>query len=168
MRLFNGTPGLLIATSRWVLHVRVVTGPNARWRAFVPRCKLMLSEGELPFVFTQRQFPVSPCFAMSINNVHGQTLEGVGILLRRPVIHTGNFTWQTLEGVGILLRHPVIHTGNFTWQCLGQPRRRISSSWSWEAAHLCRTVRRKSAPPRPSMKRWSTAQGDGRNGLYVR
>ena len=146
MRLFNGTPGLLIATSLWVLHVKVVTGPNARWRAFVPRCKLMLSEGELPFVFTQRQFPVSPCFAMSINNVHGQTLEGVGILLRRPVIHTGNFTWQ----------------------CLGQPRRRISSSWSWEAAHLCRTVRRKSAPPRPSMKRWSTAQGDGRNGLYVR
>ena len=93
MRLFNGTRRLLIATSLWVLHVEVVTGPHARRRAFVPRCKLVLGEGELPFVFTQLQFPVAPCFAMSRNNAHGQTLEGVGILLRRPVIHTGNSTW---------------------------------------------------------------------------
>ncbi|CAM9905065.1 unnamed protein product, partial [Laminaria digitata] len=87
--LFNGTRCLLIAASQWVLHVEIATGPNARQRAFVPRCKLTSSEGELPFVLTRRQFPVAPRFAMTINNAQGQTLDRVGIFLGRPVFSHG-------------------------------------------------------------------------------
>ncbi|CAN0273274.1 unnamed protein product, partial [Scytosiphon promiscuus] len=87
--LFNGTRCLLIAASQSVLHAEIATGPNARQRAFVPRCKLTSSEGELPFVLTRRQFPVAPCFAMTVNKAQGQTLDRVGIFLRRPVFSHG-------------------------------------------------------------------------------
>ena len=83
--LFNGTRCLLIAGSQWVLHVEIATGPNTGQRAFVPWCKLTSTEGELPFVLTQRQFPVAPCFTITINKAQGQTLDRVGIFLRRPV-----------------------------------------------------------------------------------
>ena len=57
--------------------------------AFVPRCKLTSTEGELPFVLTRRQFPATPCFAMTIIKSQGQTLDRVGIFFRRPVFSHG-------------------------------------------------------------------------------
>ena len=35
--MFNSTGCLLIAASKWVLHVEIATGPNTGQRAFVPR-----------------------------------------------------------------------------------------------------------------------------------
>ena len=87
--LFNGPRCLLIAASQGVLHVEIATGPNTGQRAFVPRCKLTSTEGELPFVLTRRQFPVAPCFPMTINKAQGQTLDRVGIFLWRPFFSHG-------------------------------------------------------------------------------
>lgn len=55
----------------------------------MPRCKLTSSEVELPFGLTWRHFPVVPCFAMAINKAQGQTLDRVGIFLRRPEYSQG-------------------------------------------------------------------------------
>ena len=87
--LFSGTRCLLIGASPWCLHVEIATATNARQKAFVSRCELTSSEGELLFVFTRWPFPVTPCFEMTINRVQGETLERVGIFLRRPVFSHG-------------------------------------------------------------------------------
>jgi hypothetical protein len=40
---------------------------------------LMPTDTDLPFEFTRYQFPIRPCFSMSINKAQGQTLEFVSI-----------------------------------------------------------------------------------------
>ena len=133
---------LLIDASPWVLHVEIATGPNTRQRAFVPRCKLTSSEGELPFVLTRRQFPVAPCFAMAVNKKSARTNASEGGHLPSP---PGVFT-RAAERRGI-----------------------ISYSWSWGAAQLRRTVRRESAPPGNTVfEEVINAQGDGEEGLCMR
>lgn len=47
----------------------------------IPRIPLTSVEGELSFIFTQRQFPVRSCFAMTINKSQSQSLKTVGLNL---------------------------------------------------------------------------------------
>ena len=55
---------------------------------FIPRIKLISSEGEgIPL---QRiQFPVQPCFAMTIHKTQGQTIGDVLLYLEKPVFQHG-------------------------------------------------------------------------------
>ena len=43
----------------------------------------------LPFVLQRRQFPIRPCFAMTINKSQGQTLGTCGVYLPSPVFSHG-------------------------------------------------------------------------------
>ena len=43
--------------------------------------QLLPSDSDLPFDFTRFQFPIRPCFSMTINKAQGQTLEYVSIWL---------------------------------------------------------------------------------------
>ena len=45
----------------------------------IPRIPLIPSNSTLPFEFRHVQFPVSLCFAMSINKSQGQTFKAVGV-----------------------------------------------------------------------------------------
>jgi len=74
-----------------VIQARVLTGPKAGNEVLIPRIKLIPSTKELPFNFSRLQFPIRPCFAMSINKDQGQTLERVGIFLPTPVFSHGQF-----------------------------------------------------------------------------
>jgi len=47
------------------------------------------SESGMPFKFQRRQFPISLCFAMTINKIQGQTLNKVGLYLPRPMFTHG-------------------------------------------------------------------------------
>jgi hypothetical protein len=42
------------------------------------------SDSELPFQFKRLQFPIRPCFAMTVSKAQGQTLQEVGIDLSTP------------------------------------------------------------------------------------
>nr|XP_043637043.1 ATP-dependent DNA helicase PIF1-like [Erigeron canadensis] len=50
---------------------------------------LVPSDKRIPFWFQRRQFPLSVCFAMTINKSQGQSLSNVGLYLRRPVFTHG-------------------------------------------------------------------------------
>ena len=44
---------------------------------------------KLPIRFQRRQFPISVCYAMTINKSQGQSLAHVGLYLPRPVFSHG-------------------------------------------------------------------------------
>lgn len=84
--LRKGTRVIVVKHSRLVLDVRVVgaTGPDQY--ALIPRLRFY-SDPTREYPFTRRQFPVRPCFAMSIKRSQGEDLEHIGIDLRaRPVL----------------------------------------------------------------------------------
>ena len=54
-------------------------------RVFIPRMNLIPSDPGLPFKFRRMQFPLTLCFAMTINKVQGQSLSRVGVYLPKPV-----------------------------------------------------------------------------------
>jgi len=50
---------------------------------------LSFSETRIPFKFQRRQFPITVCFAMTINKSQGQSLKQVGIYLPQSVFYHG-------------------------------------------------------------------------------
>ncbi|AET01087.2 hypothetical protein MTR_5g099270 [Medicago truncatula] len=48
---------------------------------FIPRMNLILSDPRLPFKFRRMQFPLTLCFAMTINKSQGQSLSRVGVYI---------------------------------------------------------------------------------------
>lgn len=68
-----------------VLECMVLTGTRVGDIALIPRMTMVTTTMNLPFKFQRRQFPISVCFAMTINKSQGQTLSYVGLYLPRPV-----------------------------------------------------------------------------------
>uniref|UniRef100_A0A1J3IDF8 ATP-dependent DNA helicase PIF1 n=1 Tax=Noccaea caerulescens TaxID=107243 RepID=A0A1J3IDF8_NOCCA len=58
-------------------------------KVFIPRMLLSPTDVKLPFRFQRRQFPISPCFGMTINKSQGQSLYNVGIYLPKAVFTHG-------------------------------------------------------------------------------
>jgi ATP-dependent DNA helicase PIF1 len=50
---------------------------------------LSSTEGEIPFILTQKQFPIQLYFAMTINKSQGQSFSQVGVDLRRSLLTHG-------------------------------------------------------------------------------
>jgi len=77
------------------------------------------SETGLPFKFQRRQFPISLCFAMTINKSQGQTLNKVGLYLSRPVfthrqLYVALSRVKSKKGLKILILDDNGITTNFT------------------------------------------------------
>nr|XP_023899951.1 ATP-dependent DNA helicase PIF1-like [Quercus suber] len=89
--LCNGTRLLVTQLSKWVLEAQIISGSHVGDKVFIPRIVLSPSESKWPFVLKRRQFPVSVCFAMTINKSQGQSLQRVGLYLDRPIFSHGQF-----------------------------------------------------------------------------
>ena len=86
--LCNGTRMTLLRASRHCLDVRLSGGQFDGQCRLIYRCSLSTSE-DLAFHLTRTQFPVKLAFAMTINKSQGQSLDHVGIDLRRQVFTHG-------------------------------------------------------------------------------
>ena len=62
-----------------VLLAQIITGKYAGEEVFIPRIGLIPSNYTVEF--KRVQFPVKPCYAMSINKAQGQSLRCAGIKL---------------------------------------------------------------------------------------
>ena len=87
--LCNSTCLVVTRLRRRCLETRILTGEFAGQLRVIPRIQLTSTEGELPFIITRRQFPVRPCFAMTVNKSQGQSLDVAGVDLRRAVFTHG-------------------------------------------------------------------------------
>ena len=85
--LSNGTRMQVEKMYQHVLQCKLLTGENAGQTVLIPKIKLTSSD--LPFTLFRKQFPVKPCFAMTINKSQGQTIDFVGIDLSDSVFSHG-------------------------------------------------------------------------------
>ncbi|XP_054259841.1 uncharacterized protein LOC128984534 [Macrosteles quadrilineatus] len=78
-KLCNGTRLRIRSLHRNIIEAEILTGCGAGELVFIPRIPLIPSN--YPFEFKRIQFPVTVCFAMSINKSQGQTLSTAGVEL---------------------------------------------------------------------------------------
>lgn len=76
-KLCNGTRLKVISLQRNIIEAEILSGCGAGQRVFIPRIPLI--PNNYPFNFKRVQFPVSLCYAMTINKAQGQTLRVAGV-----------------------------------------------------------------------------------------
>jgi ATP-dependent DNA helicase PIF1 len=89
--LCNGTRLQVNQLGKNIITATVITGKSIGQKVLIPRMDLVPSDSGFPFKFSRRQFPISLCFAMTINKSQGQSLTKVGLYLPRPVFTHGQF-----------------------------------------------------------------------------
>ncbi|XP_076915822.1 uncharacterized protein LOC143575300 [Bidens hawaiensis] len=87
--LCNGTRLQVVSLGRRVIEAKVVSGTNIGYQTLISRVSLTPTDKKLPFRLKRRQFPISVCFAMTINKSQGQSLSRVGLYLKDPLFSHG-------------------------------------------------------------------------------
>nr|XP_043633123.1 ATP-dependent DNA helicase PIF1-like [Erigeron canadensis] len=87
--LCNGTRLQVKRLCEHVIEAEVILGSHVGHITYLPCMKMTSSNKKMPFQFQRRQFPLSICFAMTINKSQGQSLENVGLYLPKPVFTHG-------------------------------------------------------------------------------
>ncbi|KAL3123191.1 hypothetical protein niasHT_010361 [Heterodera trifolii] len=88
MGLCNGARMKVEQMQPNLIVCKILTGDKAGQTVYIPRITLCCSE-DYPFDLHRHQFPLVLAFAMTINKAQGQTLEQVGIDLRKDVFSHG-------------------------------------------------------------------------------
>ena len=86
-KLCNGTRLKVVSLQRNLIEADILTGCGAGETVLIPRIPLI--PNNFPFQFKRVQFPVSVCFAMTINKSQGQTLKAAGVDLTIPCFSHG-------------------------------------------------------------------------------
>ena len=104
----NGTRLVITHLGEHVIQARIITGSNIGAVVLIPRISLTSNRNQWPFIMKRRQFPIKPCYAMTINKSQGQSLDFVGLYLPTPVFSHGQLyvaisRVTTPEGLKILM-----------------------------------------------------------------
>ncbi|GJY45353.1 ATP-dependent DNA helicase PIF1-like protein [Tanacetum coccineum] len=87
--LCNGTRLRIKELEDRAIKAEILTGTKVGETVSLTRFKLTPSDKRLPLQINRRQFPISVCFAMTINKSQSQSLLKVGIYLPKPVFTHG-------------------------------------------------------------------------------
>ncbi|XP_055910686.1 uncharacterized protein LOC129945050 [Eupeodes corollae] len=85
--LCNGTRLQIKKLLKNIIQVQIFTGPAVGKYALIPRIPMIPTD--LPFQFKRVQFPIKPCFCMTINKAQGQSFKYIGVDLRENVFSHG-------------------------------------------------------------------------------
>lgn len=88
--LCNGTRLIFTQLLLHVIDGRIITENNIVGdKVWIPRIFVTLPDTKFPFRMQRKQFLVTLAFTMTINKIHGQTLQNVGLFLLRQVFSHG-------------------------------------------------------------------------------
>ncbi|XP_071714847.1 uncharacterized protein [Rutidosis leptorrhynchoides] len=87
--LCNGTRLLVERIGDHTIEARIITGHFFGNLAYISRMVIAPTDRKIAVKFQRRQFPITVCFAMTINKSQGQSLSNVGLYLRKPVFSHG-------------------------------------------------------------------------------
>lgn len=87
--LCNGTRLQVTKLGKYLIEAKIITGTNIGHHTLISRLKMSPSDKRIPVKISRRQFPLTLCFAMTINKSQGQSLERVGLYLPRSVFSHG-------------------------------------------------------------------------------
>ncbi|PAA48122.1 hypothetical protein BOX15_Mlig001947g5 [Macrostomum lignano] len=113
--LCNGTRLLLRELRDNVLLAEVATGIYRGRQVFIPRIPQEPSPTELPFTFRRLQFPIRPCFAMTIHKSQGQSLSTYAVDLTTGCFQHGQLyvaLSRARSASGVKVRAPGGRTQN--------------------------------------------------------
>ncbi|CAN0918107.1 hypothetical protein LINGRAHAP2_LOCUS30677 [Linum grandiflorum] len=83
--LCNGTRMVIRTMGTWFLEVEILTGTHVGDRVYLPRLSLTSHQKSLNFTLVRRQYPIALSFGMTVNKSQEQTLQSVGLCLKRQV-----------------------------------------------------------------------------------
>lgn len=87
--LCNGVRLMILDLHPNHIKVRISNGKFKGDIHFLFRISCLSSDIRMPFQLKRVQFPIMPCFAMTINKSQGQTLKCVGLDLESPIFSHG-------------------------------------------------------------------------------
>ncbi|CAN0857813.1 ATP-dependent DNA helicase PIF1 [Linum grandiflorum] len=96
--LCNGTWMVIRTMGTWFLEVEILTDTHIRDRVYLPRLSLTSHQKSLNFTLVRRQYPIALSFGMTINKSQGQTLQSIGLCLKRQVFTHGHVIRGSLAG----------------------------------------------------------------------
>ena len=106
--LMNGTKCIIHNCNRHFVEVVIAAGIYSGQHHSIPRIPLRPLDTMFPFLFERKQFPLRPCFAMTINKAQGQTLKVIGLDLRQPIFAHG-MLYVALSRTGKEDPSPLLH-----------------------------------------------------------
>ncbi|CAN0880775.1 ATP-dependent DNA helicase PIF1 [Linum grandiflorum] len=117
--LCNGTRILITHLGNNVIRGLIVGGTFDGPVAIIPRIVLDYTDPNWPFTLKRRQYPLRPCYAMTINKSQGQTLDHIGVYLPTPVFGHGQLyvalsRVRSACGIHIVLGDATTHPPNTT------------------------------------------------------
>ncbi|XP_074371929.1 uncharacterized protein LOC141712757 isoform X20 [Apium graveolens] len=87
--LCNGTRLIITRCYPFLIEAVIITGKRIGETTYIPRITMCPPDKTLPFVLKRKQFPISVCYAMTVNKIQGQTVHNVGLYLPNPVFGHG-------------------------------------------------------------------------------
>ncbi|XP_058752597.1 uncharacterized protein LOC131625751 [Vicia villosa] len=123
--LCNGTRLIVTRLADHVIEAKIISGNNIGCNIYIARMDITPTQTPWPFRITRRQFPITVCYAMTINKSQGQSLDHVGMYFPRRVFSHGQLyvavsRVKSRKGLKILIhdkeKHPLTTTTNVVFK----------------------------------------------------